>query len=99
MTTWQATKSLELSDALTLVAAILERQGDGAAKSVHEMRAAAHPGNRTVTAAVDEAAFPRITAALRAVAADGPHPLAEQLEGIATGFDQRTAMRRANGGR
>jgi hypothetical protein len=31
------------------------------------------------------------------VAADG-HPLAEQLEGIATGFDQEAAVRAANHG-
>ena len=99
MTTWTAAEDQALADALGDVAAHLERHGDRAAKSVHEMRSAAQPGNGFRVAALPFAARPSISAALRAVAADGPHPLAERLEGIAVGFDQEAAVRAANGQR
>ena len=100
MTTFQVREDQALADALGDVATWLEQRHDYVARTVHELRAAAGPGNGWPgPASVPWADRGRISEALRAVASDGPHPLAAQLEDLAAGLDASVAQYRVNGGR
>ena len=100
MTSYSVPEDQALADALTDVVAHLERQHEPVAAYVAELRNMATPQNGWPGPA--EMPFSergKVAAALREVAANGPHPLADQLEGIANGLEQSLAAHRINGGR
>ena len=99
MSTFQLPEDAELAAALGLLAAHLEHAHDLAARSVHELRNAAQPGNGWPgPGSVPHADRERIAAAARVVAAGHPEH-AERLEGLAAGLEGSLAHLRANGAR
>jgi hypothetical protein len=101
MSTWTAAEDAELAAALDLVWNRLgQRRVKGAYEAAGEMRSAAMPGNGFRTAHVPFSPRVRgpLVAVLREVAAEG-HPLADRLNGIASGLEADAAVHHANGGR